>query len=135
MIAGSNGSASPSAGVGSGVLFFPNNARPRLFTVSGGEDFQDVNFMVLPSPLYAVSGKVELPAEKAKFWVALTDVEQTAFATAVARAGDDGTFRFEGIPAGSYHLFATGPVQGYGGGAQCWARSLFSDGRASRSPG
>jgi hypothetical protein len=128
--ASSNGSASPAAGVGSGVLFFPNNTRPRFFTVSGGEDFQDVNFMVTPSPLYSVSGKVELPVEKAQVWVALTNVEQTAFAAAVTRAEPNGNFRFEGIPAGSYHLFTAGPVQGYGmGGAMLGAEPFYGRSR------
>ena len=31
-------------GAGAGVLFFPNNQRPRLFTVSGGEEFAGTDF-------------------------------------------------------------------------------------------
>ncbi len=39
----------------------------------------------------------------------------TALAVAVALADADGSFRFQGIPDGSYHLFASGPSNGRGG--------------------
>src|SRR5262249_17724375 len=61
-----------------------------------------------------VSGKVDLPAPKTTFWVALTSIDQPSLAIAVAPAGNDGVFNLKGIPSGSYYVFAAGPVRGRG---------------------
>jgi hypothetical protein len=111
---GSSGSAVVRPGLGSGVLFYPDNAQPQSFTISGGDDYQNIDFTVAPAALYGVSGKVEPAAPGGKFWLALTTPGQPAIATAVTEAQQDGSFRFEGIPPGSYQLLASGPATARG---------------------
>jgi len=65
--------------------------------------------------VFDVSGKVELPAPKKSFWVTLTPVERPTVATALSPANDDGAFRLQGVPPGSYHLFVFGPVNARAG--------------------
>lgn len=110
---GSAGSAQVGA-AGSGVLYYPANARPRVFTVSGGEEYRDVDFFIAAGMLFRVSGKVDPAPSQPGFWLALTSVDQPAFATAVAQADADGSFHFQGIPPASYTLFAFGPAHARG---------------------
>ena len=76
---------------------------------------------------YGASGRVELPAPNARFSLALRPVDEPALAIAKAQAaGTDGRFRFEGIPPGSYRLFASGPAVGISGqGAVLGSEPLF----------
>jgi len=110
---GSTGRANPTA-AGSGVQYFPDNARPQFFTVAGGEEFR-ADFAVAPSALYSVTGQIQLPAPKTRYWLALAAIDQPAIAAAVAIADEEGKFRFEGVAQGSYHLFASGPSRARGG--------------------
>ncbi len=116
-IFGSSGGADAKPGIGSGVQVYPNNQRPRFFAVAGGEVFPNIDFSIAPTGLRTLSGKVELPDPKSRYWLALTTSDQPGLATAVAQTAPDGTFRFEGVPAGSYTITASGPVRGYGGKA------------------
>jgi hypothetical protein len=100
-------------GAGAGVLFYPNNQRPRLFTVSGGEEFAGTDFAIQPQALFKVSGKVELPRKGYKIELSLASAEQPALSYASMESSRDGTFVFEGIAPGSYELFASGPTNGY----------------------
>ena len=111
---GSTGRAVVRPGLGSGVLFYPDNVQPQSFMLSGGEDYQNIDFTVTPAALYSVSGKVEPAAPGGNFWLALTPASQPAIAVAVAVAEQDGGFRFEGIPPGSYQLLASGPATARG---------------------
>ncbi len=99
---------------GSGMQLYPDNVNPRIFTVAGGEEYGNINFTVEPRQSYAVSGKLEVPAGKGQFQVALGLPEQPALPIAYTLAEEDGTFRFEKVPAGSYDLFVAGPTGGYG---------------------
>jgi hypothetical protein len=99
---------------GSGMQLYPDNAHPRIFTVSGGEEYGNINFTVEPRQSYAVGGKIERPVGKGQFQVALGLPEQPALPVAQTLTEDDGTFRFEKAPAGSYDLFVAGPTGGYG---------------------
>jgi len=108
--AGSTGRAAVRPGLGSGALFYPDSAQPQCFTISGGEEYENIDFTVTPNALYSVGGKVEPAAPGGKFWLALTPAGQPAIAAAVTEAQADGSFRFEGIPPGSYLLFASGPA-------------------------
>jgi hypothetical protein len=47
----------------------------------------------------------------------------------VTPAENNGSFRFEGVPPGSYHLFAFGPVTGYGGAGVVGANPKFARSR------
>lgn len=99
---------------GSGVSYYPSNSEPRIFSVSGGEEYRDVDFTIVPGALYQVSGKLDIESPKRGFWLALTSQSQSAFATAMTAANEDGSFHFAGIPPGSYSLFAVGPSHGRG---------------------
>lgn len=125
MAVGSHGSTAINPNVGSGLHFYPGNTRPQLFTISGGEEIRGVDFVIAPTALYSVSGRVELPVPEAEFWLALTPPEQPALAVAVAIAERDGKFRFEGVPPGSYYLFASGPSIGRGSGAMLGTEPFF----------
>src|SRR5262249_21614201 len=105
----SMGSAVVAPGVGSGVTLYPANARPRYFTVAGGEEYRGVDFTIAPAALYSVSGKVELPEAKQRFWVALSSPDQPSLATAVAQTDPDGSFLLDGVQPGAYTLYASGP--------------------------
>ena len=113
VVVGSTG-GSQIGSAGSGVLYYPVGAQPRIFEVSGGEEYHDVDFSIAPSALHRVSGKVDLAAPQLGYWLALTSESQPVFTTAVTQATEDGSFHFEGIPAGSYLLFASGPSHGRG---------------------
>ncbi len=93
----------------SGLLFYPSNRRPQIFTVTGGEEFSNLDFVVLPDAGFRVSGKVELPAPGASFHIALTPVDRPSLSIARTQADEQGAFRFDGVPAGSYDLLASGP--------------------------
>jgi protocatechuate 3,4-dioxygenase beta subunit len=108
---GANSSRSLQTGVsaGSGVQFYPDNAKPETFTVSGGEELRSVDFYVRASVLSSVSGKVE-PASAGGKSVALTPADQPVLQAAQVFAGPDGSFMFTGIPPGSYDLRVGGPA-------------------------
>jgi hypothetical protein len=99
--------------VGSGMELYPDTAHPRWFTISGGEEFRDIDFTVAPRPAYQVSGRIESATQKNKFQLALGMPEQPLFPIAQTLTEDNGTFRFEKIPPGTYDLFVSGPRNGY----------------------
>ncbi|HWB82519.1 MAG TPA: carboxypeptidase-like regulatory domain-containing protein [Bryobacteraceae bacterium] len=115
---------------GSGMQLYPDTAHPRFFTISGGEEYDDVGFTVLPSQSYSVGGRIELPAVKSSFQVALGLPEQPTLPIAQTLTNADGTFRFEKVPSGTYDLFASGPVGGYGAFDSVLGRGEPSFGRA-----
>src|SRR5688572_16653149 len=63
-IYGSTGGGAPRAGVGSGVQFYPTNARPQIFAVAGGEEYRNIDFSITPGILTAITGKIDLPDPK-----------------------------------------------------------------------
>jgi hypothetical protein len=103
--------------VGVGAMLYPNNANPAPFTISGGEEYRGVDFMFPATSLQSVSGRVVLPEAGGGYAVALVSVDQPSLSVATGQTESDGAFRFDGVPPGSYHLFASGPVRGYGGRA------------------
>lgn len=98
---------------GAGMQLYPDNTNPRVFTVAGGEVYNDLNFLIAPNPEYKVSGTVALPAPGMKFALALGLPDQPILPVAIALAQEDGTFQFDKVPAGNYDLFAAGPTNGY----------------------
>jgi 5-hydroxyisourate hydrolase-like protein (transthyretin family) len=103
---GSSGSASTAPGLGSGFLFYPDNAHPQFLNISAGEERRNLDFAIQSASLHAVSGKVDAATAKDRFWLALSNFDQPALAVAVTQTEADGSFRFNGVSDGSYHLFA-----------------------------
>jgi hypothetical protein len=103
---GSSGNPATASSLGSGFLFYPSNARPQFLSISGGEEHRGIDFSLSPSAFFTVSGKVELPDPKFRFWLALSNPDQPALAAAVTQAEADGSFHFQGISPGSYDLLA-----------------------------
>jgi len=100
---------------GSGMQLYPDNSHPRFFTVQGGEEYNNINFVVVARPAWRVSGKVVMPeGVKGQFQLALGMPDQPTLPVGQALAENDGSFHFEKIPAGTYDLFAAGPTGGYG---------------------
>jgi beta-lactamase regulating signal transducer with metallopeptidase domain len=97
---------------GSGVMLYPDTAHPRLFTVAGGEDYRDINFTIMSSPAWSVSGKVASKGSD-HYALALALPEQPALPIAQTLTEKGGAFRFEKVPAGVYDLFVGGPTGGY----------------------
>ncbi len=97
----------------SGLYYYPRNGQPQFFTFSGGEEYRDINFTILPGPLYHVSGKVVLPEGGGSAVVSLFLLDQPALPFATAWAERGGSFRLEDIPSGSYGLAASAPSTGY----------------------
>jgi hypothetical protein len=74
---------------GSGILYYPPHAQPRIFTVTSGDEYNNVDFVVVPGALYRVSGRLEeVRAKSAASIIALTDVAQPGLATAVTQAAE-----------------------------------------------
>ncbi len=93
------------------VRFYPNDEAPRIFVVSGGEEYTGVDFFVDPLPSCTLSGRVQSPVEGSSVQLSLAPVNQPALVISRARADSDGRFHFEGIPVGSYDLLAVGEVR------------------------
>lgn len=85
---------------------------PAFVTIAGGDEHRGVDFTLLPGALYLISGSVELPKPGARFGVALVPAGQPAAAIATTWTTPEGGFRFDGVPSGSYHLLASGPIAG-----------------------
>ena len=103
---GSSGSPATASSLGSGFLFYPENTHPQFFSFSGGEELRNIDFSIFTTTQFSVSGAVQLPDPKYRFWLALSTPDQPALAVAVTAAEADGKFRFLGIPAGAYNLLA-----------------------------
>jgi protocatechuate 3,4-dioxygenase beta subunit len=128
---GSTGGAEVRSGIGSGVQVYPTNLRPQFFAVTGGEQYRNIDFSIVPAALHGLSGKVALPDAKTEYWLALIADDQPGLATAVTETRPDGSFRFAGIPPGTYTLTASGPVGGYGGKAVLDPQPYFGRSRVS----
>jgi hypothetical protein len=99
---------------GSGAQMYPDNAHPRFFDVAGGEDYRDIDFLVTLGASFSVSGKVEGTAPKAQYSIALALPDLLALPVAQLWSEEDGSFRLEKIPPGTYDLLVAGPTSGYG---------------------
>ncbi len=103
---------------GSGMQFYPDNTNPKVFTIAGGETYNNLNFLVTPTTQYKVRGKVAWPDSipaASGFALALGLPDQPVLPIAIALAGKDGDFEFPNVPPGTYDLFTTGPTGGYTG--------------------
>ncbi len=125
MMVGSTGSARLQPGIGSGTQLYPVSTRPQIFAISGGEEYGNINFSIVPGALFNVSGKVEAPP--GVYWVALTPLDSPAFAVAVTQTErTGGAFKLEMVPPGSYQITAAGPSNARSGmGAMMDKGALF----------
>ena len=105
---GSSGSAATSSRLGSGFQFYPENPRPRVFEITA-ETTRNIDFTLQTGAVYSVSGKVELPGAKGTYWLALTPVEQTAMASAVAQTETEGSSASRIFPQVPIIFQASGP--------------------------
>jgi beta-lactamase regulating signal transducer with metallopeptidase domain len=99
---------------GAGAQLYPDNAHPKFFEISGGEEYRDINFSLTKTQVFRVSGKVDLPKPGASFSVALASPEQLAMPIGRVETDKEGNFHFDKVPFGTYELFAAGPTGGYG---------------------
>lgn len=100
---------------GSGITMYPDSARPRIFTVAGGEEFRDIDFRLVERQTFQVSGTVQLPKPKSRVSLSLGLPDQPLFPVAqTITNGEDGVFQFDRVPTGTYDLFVAGPDGGYG---------------------
>ncbi len=97
---------------GSGMQLYPDTAHPQFFTISGGEEYRDINFSLTRSQAFRVSGKIDLPQPGMSFSVALGVPEQPAMPIGRVETEKDGSFHFDKVPYGTYDLFAAGPSGG-----------------------
>jgi Carboxypeptidase regulatory-like domain len=99
---------------GSGAQMYPNNSHPRFFDVAGGEEYRDVDFLVISSASFSVSGKIDGLKPGTHFSVALGLPDLPALPVGQLWTEDDGSFRLDKIPPGTYDLLVAGPTGGYG---------------------
>jgi hypothetical protein len=117
--------ASPRTGA-SGAYLYPNNSRPEIFAVTGGEEFSGVDFAMPRDAELSISGKVELSSAGTRAFVGLASVEQPSLAVSMKFTEPDGSFRLEGLLPGHYELLAS--AIGYaisGSGEKPAPQSLF----------
>lgn len=96
-------------GIGSGMLFYPDNSRPRIFTVLGGEAYVDLHITLLPTTTYDIHGTVQAARSTDRFAISLVLASSPEFSIAMTQTGETGSFHFESIPAGVYDVLVVGP--------------------------
>lgn len=101
------------ANVGSNFLFAMENSRPRVFQITSGEEYRDINFTLLTSNLVRVEGTIQT-GKPGSYGVAIIARDHPEVSVSQMLAAKDGKFHFDGIPAGSYDLVAAGPTNSYG---------------------
>ena len=102
--------------VSSGTHFvsYPDDAHPRVFAVTAGEEFPGISFTLLPGAAFSVSGSVRSAKASDSFGVALIARDRPSVSIAQMRTDAGGKFHFEGIPPGSYDVIAAGPSNAWG---------------------
>lgn len=98
---------------GSGMKLYPDNANPRVFTVAGGEVYDNLNFLITPGQAHSISGSIASIPKDNKFSLALTLPEQPILPVSLALTDENGAFHFDNIPPGAYDLLVAGPENGY----------------------
>lgn len=101
------------SGVGVGAMFYPDNSQPKMFSISGGEDYRNVDFSFFESSQILVSGSVNPAAPGKSYAISLVPKDSPILSTALTQTETDGKFSLDGIPPGAYYLLASGPVRGH----------------------
>jgi hypothetical protein len=93
-----------------GMALYPNNAQPREFVISGGEQFEGLQFFVPGTGNSYISGKVTGPGPSQPYSLTLVESDHPSFRLMAALTAMDGTFHFDNVLPGTYNLYASGPV-------------------------
>jgi hypothetical protein len=109
-------------GEGAGAMLYPSNAEPRFFEISGGEEHRNIDFILAAAAVHRVSGRLAGAPDGTAFAIGMADREQPLLSAVVAKSDQNGEFALEGVQPGSYWLFASGPVNGYG-----WYEAVLGD--------
>ncbi len=113
--------AIPSSGAGGKLLvplYFPGTPRfdkAAPVALRAGETKDSVDLTVFDAPGYPISGRVTgLTADASQQRISLLLFSAAGYLVPLQTAisGDDGRFRFENVPEGSYNLVAAGPATG-----------------------
>jgi hypothetical protein len=98
---------------GSGFQLYPDSAHPRMFAISGGEEYDHVDFVIAPQPVFQLSGRVASANNEDTYKLALSLPEQPLLPIAQTLSEEGGAFKFDKIPAGANDLLVGGPDAGY----------------------
>jgi len=95
-----------------GIAFYPSNAKPREFVITGGEEYSGLEFIGPLEGMSYISGKVTGPGSPQIFVLNLIESEHPSMRlmAALTASSEDGTFHFDNILPGTYDLYASGPV-------------------------
>jgi hypothetical protein len=93
------------------------------FAISGGEEHRNIDLVMPAAGFHAVRGRVQAPESRQRYAVTLV-LDGRPDLTVASTYADDGAFRFDAIPQGSYRLLVSGPVRGFSS-----RDALLGDGR------
>ncbi|MGA3096505.1 MAG: carboxypeptidase regulatory-like domain-containing protein [Bryobacteraceae bacterium] len=89
-----------------GVLIYPNNSRPRDFTVAGGEDYTGADFILPTGPAFTVAAKVDVSQTRPPIFT-FVSADRPGLRLAQGVGRPDGAFTVEDVLPGDYELLAT----------------------------
>lgn len=95
-----------------GIVLYPNNSSPRVFTVAGGEDYTGADFTLSAGPAFRVSAKADVAGARSVAFT-LVSVEHPGRQLAQQLVPVDRPFTVENVLPGNYELLAaiTAPGQ------------------------
>lgn len=108
--------------LGSGAMIYPPGGSPEYFEIHGGEEYRNIDFVFPAASLHRITGRVEGADSEKAYSIGLASRDQPLLAVSSAKTDDEGGFVLEGVPSGSYLLYAAGPVGGYG-----WREAIVGD--------
>jgi hypothetical protein len=88
---------------------------PQFLSMTAGEEHTNVDFTIPTTSAGSIDGRVEGATAEGAVLLALLPRDLPAAPLARALMDPEGGFRFSGIPAGTYTLFAAAPSSGSGG--------------------
>jgi len=107
--------------VSRGLRLHPNNAQPREFSISGGEDYDRIDLSNPQTESFAVTGTVRSPEPVSSYLVAVVSPDRPALIH--ARIAVTGPFRFPDILPGTYDVLVSA---GLPPGPQLYGKMRFS---------
>lgn len=102
-------------------------AAPRALTLAAGQKLAGIDITLPQAAASSLAGQLATVPDESPVLLSLTPRSLPVMPLAQTLAGKDGSFQFNGIPAGAYNLFAAGPSSGSGGFAGfLGARPIFA---------